>query len=220
MADKAVIPAQKLLYTISVYTEDTIMTDHTQKNKQFVVTGEELQKMFASKITFVAEPGLRWAVQDGKRKTCLLEIPRQKAPRHIGYLEKGQKEHLLELYMPAMAFRFDVVTDNNLQESICNLQGWCFSGQLKESTNLYEIPLPNFSRSGLCTGTANKKHSGTLRETVEQIVFDSWFNNHIDLCGKKKLRFLDFYRQCKGRVRLNHCNLIGKGRDILSPRRH
>lgn len=220
MDEQSYIQTQQLLFTVSVYQEDCVLTDHSSSDAQFIVSGEELMKFFSSRIVFTPEAGMHWMVQDGQAQKYLLEIPETKVPFELGYRDGKRKEHIFKLQMPAMAFRFDVVQGSTGHKTINNIHGWCFRGKLKDNTRLYEIPLPNFSGSQFCVGTADKIHRHSLRETIEQTVFGSWFNTHWNNCGKRGLKLPDFIEHSKGKVRLTDCNRLGFGRDILSADRN
>lgn len=220
MESQNYIETQQLLYTVSVYSEDTVLTDHRSNDVQYLVDGQELMKMFQTRIVFKPEPGLHWMVQDGQTQTCLLEIPEQSKAFDIGFRDSKDNEHLLKLKLPSMAFRFEVVLGGNMQTSISNIHGWCYRGKLKGETPLYEIPLPNFSGSGFCAGTADRSVTTSFRDTLLKTLFDSWFNTHHNQCGRNNLPLPDFIEKSQGKVSLRDCNRIGTGHEILSPNRY
>lgn len=210
---------QKQLYGVGIFEEEIVLSDFTSgAEKRFVVSPEQLAEFFRHPTTFRPFPGLIWQKSDGKSDVFLVILPAKE--RTITYRpskkRKGLKQGLADyrMRMPALAVQASVDVSTR---KIISIQIWGFFGRtLEPETELYELPLPNLSRSSLCLGSAAKaKVNGDVIAAIETTVFDTPFNHHNHMVGVKKVPFEEYVRQHKGKCPVATLARIGKGRDIL-----
>lgn len=198
---------QKLHYTIQIFEEDTVLTDHcSSAPRTFLVQPEQLGKLFQFEVSFKMEPGLIRLKSDGNHETVLLTLPRKE--RKIVVIEgakRKQKQYAITLPNLLVKMGLDRKADK-----VTSLQVNAYSGSLKPGTILYEVPLPNIDTTGdVCLGSANVEIGPSYRETAERALFDSPFNNHHNLVGLKHESFQEFYRRNKGKVPLRGLHKVG-----------
>lgn len=191
---------QQLRFTISIFDEDTVLTDHTgNADRKFLVSPEQLMKFFNTntKVVFKPEPGLLSLQFDGEGEIAVLRLP--KKTRTIIVLEgKKRRAKTYSVQFPAM---LATIAYNRAQNSVNGLSINCIKGSLRPGATLYEVPLPNISpQGGVCLGGVDKKLEKTLAATIERMLFDTPFNNHGDSCGIDSLPFKAFHKKFKGTI--------------------
>jgi hypothetical protein len=68
------------------------------------------------------------------------------------------------------------------------------------------MPLPNFTLAGdMCMGSVRVKipQNASVKEAALKALFDSAFNNHRNLIGKKGVAFPTYVKKHKGQVPIN-----------------
>jgi len=193
---------QEIKYTVSIYDEDTVLTEH-ESGKRFLVSEEQLMGFFRTEIALRPEKGLLYKSTDGVRSTYTFRIPKQKNKTLL--LKLKDKISEIQMDIPATIMKAQVM-DGQVQD----MRIWAYSGKLSPETNLYELPLPNVSGSAVCLGATNKTVEGGLRESLMEIFFDSPFNSHHFEAGNEGLNFLEFHEKYKGRMPLRKLEKIGK----------
>lgn len=193
---------QQLLYTISVYEQDTILTEH-EKNRQFLVSHDQLAGFFRSEVTFRPEKNLLWMKADGTTTTYLLAFPKRAKPRMI-FVKLNRKVCSFSLELPSLLFKVKV-----LDGQVSALDGWCYAGPLKQGCPLYEVPLPNIQGKDICLGGIDRTMGESITETLERIFFDTPFNNHNFYVGKEGLSFPEYHRKYSGKVPVKTLKKIG-----------
>ena len=209
MSDIAAVSlVQNLRFTVSLYEEDTVITDHENEDAQFLISEEQLMKFFRSDITFRPEKGMLWQKDNGISSTFLFNFPKVGERKIL--LNFNNKTEVINFTFPSLLIQPTVsngrITDMNV---------WAYAGCLKESSVLYELPLPNFAGSGLCLGGTQTHIEGTIRESVERVLLDTPFNSHRFYCGKENLSFTDFLKKYQGKMPFHRLNKLGTARKIL-----
>lgn len=189
---------QQLRFTISVFDEDTVLTDHTgNAERKFLVGPEQLMKLFKTEIVLKPEPGLLSLKSDGEIETAVLKLP--KKTRTIIVLEgKKRTAKTYTVHFPPLLTK---ITYSRRQNVVQGISINCLKGPLRPGTTLYEVPLPNTAISGsVCLGGVDKTLEKTLAATIEKVLFDTPFNNHNDTCGIDQLPFKEFFKKFNGTI--------------------
>lgn len=193
---------QEIKYTVSIYDEDTVLTEHGS-GKRFLVSEEQLMGFFRTEIALRPEKGLLYKSTDGVRSTYTFRIPKQKNKTLLLRLKDKISE--IQIDIPATIMKAEVM-DGKVQ----NMWFWAYSGRLTPDTNLYELALPNISGSSVCLGATKKNIEGELRQSLMDIFFDSPFNSHHFDAGNEGLNFLEFHKKYEGKMPLRKLKKIGK----------
>jgi hypothetical protein len=211
---------QKQLYGIAIFEQEIVMSDFMSgTEKRFIVSAEQLNNFFRSEVIFRPFPGLVWMKSTGDGETYLVTLPA--GPRTILYRQtikvkgKKAKQDLIDfkLTVPAIAVQAKIDTASRKIQSI---QMWGFAGKLDEKTVLYELPLPNLSRSSLCLGSTERSAiGGDVLGAIERTIFDTPFNHHNHIVSAGKIPFEAYMTKYKGRCPIRTMNKIGTGKDIL-----
>lgn len=201
---------QQLRFTISIFDEDTVLTDHTgDAERKFLVSPEQLMKFFKTKIVLKPEPGLISLQSDGESETAVLKLP--KKTRTIIVLEgKKRTTKTYNIQFPTLLAK---ITYSRTQNAVSGITINCVKGPLRPGATLYEVPLPNTSVDGhVCLGGVDKSLEKTLAATIERMLFDTPFNNHNDSCGIDNLPFRTFHKKFQGAIPFEAIRTAGKYR--------
>ena len=206
---------QNLLYTISIYEDDTVLTDHKSHDKQFLVSQEQLMGFFRSEITFAPERNLLWMKTDGLSTTYLYHLPKRSAPRTIT-VRRNKKDKQYAMQFPGLIFQVRVSEDR-----LSNLHVWAYAGRLRETSILYEVPLPNISGHSVCLGGVNKEltRNQSVLDKVQEVFFDTPFNSHSFHVSKDHMPFTEFYEKYQGAFPWNKLNKLCRAKSILDTKK-
>lgn len=199
---------QKLLYTLSIYDEDTLLTDHNA-GQRFIVSEDQLMGFFRFSAEMTPERGLLKMKTDGLVSTYLFRFPRQNRRTLLLKLNKKIREFKMDI--PPLLIRA-TVRDRKIE----NLDIWAFAGRLTKNAPLYELPLPNVRGCNVCLGRTDKSVCGSVRESIDRVFFESPFNSHLFEAGKNNEPFTDFLLRCGGKMPFTELNRLGRVSDILS----
>lgn len=187
--------SQELLYTISIFSQDTVLTRHGEQKEveRFVVSPDQLQSFFRVETMLVPEKGMIWMKKDANRETYLFKFPKTGRPTEI-MVKRGKKVRKYSLILPNLLVMARVSGDGH-KRSVKSISLWCYAdGKLARNTTLYEVPLPNISRGSMCLGNVDEKVTGSVREAVWSAIFDAYFNNHHNMVGRKPMAFESYVR--------------------------
>ena len=202
------VATQSLLYTLSIYDEDSLLTDH-KSGRRFIISENQLMGFFRFKAEMTPERGLLKMETDGLSSTYLFRFPRQRGRTLLLKINKSIREFKMDI--PPLLMKATV-----LDHQVKNLSAWAFAGRLEQSAPLYELPLPNISGDSVCLGGTDKSVGGSVRESIERIFFESPFNSHLFSAGKDKIPFTDFLERFGGKMPFSELNRLGRVSDVLS----
>jgi hypothetical protein len=185
---------QKQLYGIGIFEEEIVLSDFTgAAEKRFVVSPEQLMAFVSTDVTFRPFPGLIWMQKNQQVDTYLLLLSAGK--RTILY-RKGKKLVDYPVTLPPIAVRAQISAS---EHKITKIDMWGMAGkQLTEATMLYELPLPNLTGSNLCLGSTGIIAGDDIPAAVQTAIFDTPFNHHNYLVGKKAIPFHDYVKKYRG----------------------
>lgn len=211
---------QNLLYTISVYSEDTVLTDHTERTeKSYFVGPEELMTFFSpEEVVLKPEPGLVWMASGKNGERYMHTFPASKKPFTLFYHTPKDGLRSFRMRLPEMAVMSAVVRTAVASRSVRSISCWLYGGELKDTTTLFAPPLPNFTKSVMCIGQTDGTVENTVGETAYRMVTESIYNTHHDSVGSEQLPFEKFAKKYRGRMPFDRLESIGFGRDILNPK--
>jgi hypothetical protein len=212
---------QKLLYTVSVFEHDTVMTIHGDSNEvqRFVVSPDQLQNFFNVETKFQPEEGLVWMKKKGNTETYLHRFPKSGKPTEV-MVKRGERVKKYKLKLPNLLVITKVCGDGH-DRRITGINMWCYAdGKLTGNTMLYEVPLPNISGNSMCLGNVSVKVQGSVRDAVWSAIFDSYFNNHHNVVGRKPVAFDKYMAQTKGIVKMRGLRRLCRANKVLEGRLH
>ncbi|MCK9172382.1 MAG: hypothetical protein M0O99_02720 [Desulfuromonas thiophila] len=201
------VTTQRLLYTLSIHDEDTLLTDH-KTGRRFIVSEKQLMGFFRFNAEMIPERGLLKMRTDGLSSSYLFRFPRQK-----------ERTLLLKLNKTVSEFKMDIpplLVQVTIQErSLTDMNIWAFAGRLTKTAPVYELPLPNVSGSSVCLGGTDKSVGRSVRESIERIFFETPFNSHLFEAGKDKIPFTEFLSRFGGKMPFAQLNRLGCVSDVL-----
>ena len=203
---------QRLRYTISIYSEETVLTDHGYSgdgDKRYLINESQLMQFFRAPVTFRPEKGLIWQQSDGLSDTYLFDLG--KIGQKTIVQRQGKKNKEYKMSIPALLIK---ATVSNNRVSALDL--WAYAGKLKEESVLYEVPLPNIREASMCLGSVDCSVDGSLIETIKRILFDTLFNSHLSHAGKKEMSFKEYYDTYNGKMPFHSLNKLGYAAKILN----
>ena len=214
---------QRQLYGVGIYEEEIVLSDFTcGAEKRFVVTPDQLKDFFQSETVFRPFPGLLWMRIGGNREEYLVILPA--AERTILYRqvvekkvkEKKTKQDLVDykLRLPRIAVQAEIDPGNR---KVGSIRMWGFFDRvLQEGSVLYELPLPNLSKSSLCLGSTERANiGGDVMGAIERTIFDTPFNHHNHIVGCERIAFEAYMAKYKGACPRKSLRPIGIGRELL-----
>lgn len=200
---------QDQLYSIAIYTHETVLTDLTGKSpRRFLVDPTQLKSILdlpEKSVTMTADPHLLTFSVDKVSEISLYYIPKKKEGWKITLrTDKGKPGQEIVCFLPAFVMSVSI---DKKKRNVRDIKAWTYtgSGRPNKQTRFYEMPLPNFSLSSLCLGGGGSVLSPSnvsSREAGLEAIFNVTFNNHSALIGKKSLSFKKYHQKYKGRFPL------------------
>lgn len=199
-------PYQAQLYNIAIYEDATVLTlmKNGEPHSHFLVNEQDLAKIFnvPAAMTLRPEPGLVYVKEQGRMQTYLFQIAPRKTPWEIILRDNiGAPPRHVYLHLPGFFISLTLESKTRL---IAAVSAQCYAGKKPVAGNpLYEFPLPNFdSRGRMCLGAAKVQvaKQERVRDAALRVVFETEFNNHSNLVGKKGLPFDRFLEQHQGKA--------------------
>lgn len=209
---------QKQLYGIAIFEDEIVLSDHTGPGeRRYIITTDQLAAFVRSSTVMHTYPGLIWLKSDGHTETHLFTLPAGQRTILYRPFKKGKGKARLQthrLQLPAI-----LVKAGTTDGKISNISLWGMNtSTLKNSTKLYELPLPNLRSESLCLGSTERTPSTDIRGAVERTIFDTPFNHHNNTVGREKLLFPDYVKRHQGKAPLRTLIPLGTGRSLLEAR--
>ena len=207
---------QKQLYNIGVYEEETVLTDLTgDAPRHFVVDEKELARLFNLKqpVVLRPDPGLLLFEAGRRTERYVFDVPRRKKPwQMLLRPDCGKAPKVVKMFLPGFLLEIEVAVKAGGRQ-VSALKALCYAGsRVQDGSVLYDMPLPNFSGGRMCLGGVEVKvpPEGSVLEAGLSAIFDSEFNNHSSLVGKKGVPFPRYLKQHGGRAPLRTLKRLGR----------
>lgn len=204
--------SQQQLYNIAIYEESILLTEFKDDTERsFVIKEEDLMEFFKfnKEVKLVPFEGLVWMKSQLEGGDSYLVTIKRAKKKLIHESRSGLKHINMEI--PNLAVKASV--DSNDTIHIGGL--WAYQGELKKSTVLYELALPNISRSSLCMGSAHIKAKRDIIKAIEEALYETPFNHHSHLVGEEKIPFLEYLKKYKGRMPFKTLRPLGRAKQIM-----
>ena len=216
------LPKQTQRYTISIYDENTILTDHTKEgDPQFNISQEQFMNFFSYSVKFRPEKGLIWQNTSPDGIECLIDLGRIGLTSVFvaSYSKKENDRKVTEYKMdiPGLIAKARLHQDREGVYSLSQLHIACYAGsKVRPDSILYALPLPNIGSTSVCLADAHAKNQESIKEAILTTFFDSPFNNHHDYCGKEGLTFKKFHKKYKGKMPYTKLIKLGKASSVFN----
>jgi len=193
---------QRQLFNIGIFEDSTLLTDlRNETPKHFVISEQELANLLNLKTATVLRPesGLLFFKAEGRRQTYLFDVPLRSKPFELLLVKDvGQPPAVVRYNLPGFLLQM-TVKETGGKRKVDGIKAYCYAGKkIRAKAPLYEMPLPNFSGNQMCLGSGGANVKDSVLEAGLSSVFDSSFNNHANLVGRKGLSFPEYLERYEG----------------------
>lgn len=210
---------QRQIYNIGIFEEETILTVFENGGEQhYAVSENELARLLSIKKTFVLkpDPGLLLYESKASSERFVFDVPPRKKPWSLILREDvGKPSRVVEMRLPGFVLDLGATT-RGPKRHVKSVSAFCYAGRrLTQGATLYEMPLPNFSKGRMCTGGIEMTvlEGASVLQAGLDLIFESEFNNHSNLIGRRGLPFPRYHEKYGGRAPLSTLQKLGHYKD-------